>query len=81
MGDEHYGAGLLRNATYAEGIELVGHLGGAWGMRGMIFFNPEERYGFVALSNGAHDTLNEDANMVHNDVVRRMLKWFVVEKI
>ena len=81
VGDEHYGAGLLRNATYAEGIELVGHLGGAWGMRGMIFFNPEERYGFVALSNGAHDTLNEDANMVHNDLVRRMLKWFVVEKI
>ena len=81
VGDEHYGVGLLRNATYAEGIDLVGHLGGAWGMRGMIFFNPEERYGFVELSNGAHDTLNEDANMMHNETIRRMLKWFVVEEV
>ena len=81
VGDEHYGVGLLRNGTYAEGIELVGHLGGAWGMRGMIFFNPEEHYGFVALSNGAHDTQNDDANMVHNETIRRMLRWFVVEKM
>lgn len=77
VGDEHYGLGLLENGTYGDSIVLTGHLGGAYGMRGAIFFNPEEKYGFVMLSNGAHDKENQDENLVHAGTIRRMMKCFI----
>lgn len=77
VGDEHYGLGLLTNATYGDSITLTGHLGGAWGMRGAIFFEPEEKYGFVVLSNGGHDKNANDENMLHNGVIRLMMRHFI----
>lgn len=51
--DEHYGLALWVEPTYIEGLSLVGHTGGAYGMRSAMFFNPAEKYGFVIISSGA----------------------------
>ena len=80
VGNEHYGLGLLQNSTYGDSITLTGHLGGAWGMRGAIFFRPDEKYGFVILSNGAHNKAADDENMVHNDVIRMLMRCFIIDK-
>ena len=80
VGNEHYGLGLLQNSTYGDSITLTGHLGGAWGMRGAIFFRPDEKYGFVILSNGAHNKAADDENMVHNDVIRILMRCFIIDK-
>ena len=78
--DEHFGLGLLQTESYSPGVFLVGHLGGAWGMRGGMFFNPEEKYGFVLMSNGSHDRENNDENNIHRNTLARMYKCFIEEQ-
>lgn len=51
--DENYGLTLWTTDLYSPGVTLVGHTGGAYGMRSAMFFHPEEKYGFVVISNGA----------------------------
>ncbi len=50
--DEHYGLALWRNSDYIPEVELVGHTGGAYGLRSAMFFHPEEKYGFIVISSG-----------------------------
>ena len=75
-GDEHFGLGLLETEMFSPGTVLTGHSAGAYGMRGVMYFNPKEKYGFIVMSNGAHDSQNEDENMVHFGTIRRMFEWF-----
>lgn len=50
---ERAGLGLVRADEYTPGIELVGHTGGAYGLRSAMFFDPEKKYGFVVCTNGS----------------------------
>ncbi|MBR1809174.1 MAG: beta-lactamase family protein [Paludibacteraceae bacterium] len=50
---EHYGLTLWQTSEYSDGEVLIGHTGGAYGMRSAMFFNPEKKYGFVVISSGA----------------------------
>ncbi len=61
--DEHYGLTLWQTDLYSPGVTLTGHTGGAYGMRSAMFFNPQEKYGFVVISNGALETPEEIADM------------------
>ena len=79
-GDEHFGLGLLETEMFSPGTMLTGHSAGAYGMRGVMYFNPKEKYGFIVMSNGAHDSQNEDENMVHFGTIRRMFKCFIAEE-
>lgn len=58
---EHYGLTLWQTDLYSPGVTLVGHTGGAYGMRSAMFFNPQEKYGFVVISSGALETPEEEA--------------------
>lgn len=51
--DENYGLSLWQTDLYSPEVTLVGHTGGAYGMRSAMFFNSEKHYGFVVISNGA----------------------------
>ena len=49
---EHYGLGLLLNPDLIPGVNMYGHTGGAYGLTSLMFFEPEKKFGFVAISNG-----------------------------
>ena len=57
--DENYGLSLWVTDLYSPATEtspgdtLVGHTGGAYGMRSAMFFHPEKKFGFVVISTGA----------------------------
>lgn len=57
--DENYGLSLWVTDLYSpgkgatKGDTLVGHTGGAYGMRSAMFFHPEKKFGFVVISTGA----------------------------
>ncbi len=53
--EDAYGMAMWRTNSYVPGVVLVGHTGGAYGLRSEMFFNPAEKYGFVAISSGAQD--------------------------
>lgn len=57
--DENYGLALWKTDLLLPGVELVGHTGSAYGLYSAMFFNPEEKYGFVVISNGCDPTEEE----------------------
>jgi CubicO group peptidase (beta-lactamase class C family) len=54
--DENYGLALWKTDVLIPGVELVGHTGSAYGLYSAMFFHPEEKYGFVVISNGCDPT-------------------------
>ena len=64
--DEHYGLSLWQTDRYSPGVTLVGHTGGAYGMRSAMFFNPVEKYGFVVISGGAYEMPEDVAASSNN---------------
>ena len=49
----NYGITLLHSSDYSPNVSLVGHKGGAYGLRSAFYFNPYKKYGFVVISSGA----------------------------
>ena len=76
--DEHYGLALWKTDEYSPGVTLTGHTGGAYGMRSAMFFNPEEKYGFVVISNGAISQWEDDENIL-SGTLKRMYRCFIEE--
>ena len=68
--DENYGLALWKTDVLLPGVELVGHTGSAYGLYSALFFNPEEKYGFVVISNGC-DPTEEDGYI---RVIRRAIQ-------
>lgn len=68
--DENYGLALWKTDVLIPGVELVGHTGSAYGLYSALFFNPEEKYGFVVISNGCDPTEEEG----YIRVIRRVLQ-------
>lgn len=73
--DEHYGLALWRTHKMTP-VELVGHTGGAYGLASAMFFSPEGKYGFVAISNGKQKSSGTPLN-IHTGAVALMYKYFI----
>ncbi|MDD2594240.1 MAG: serine hydrolase [Bacteroidales bacterium] len=74
---EHYGMALWVTDEYTPGIKLVGHTGGAYGLRSAMFFNPAEKYGFVVISNGSKDVASDGKTDILTGPIQLMYKYFV----
>ena len=74
---EHYGLNLWLADDYVTGVTLVGHTGGAYGLSSAMFFNPEEKYGFVIICSGSHD--GKGTHNVLHEGIARMYKYFIAK--
>ena len=77
--DENYGLALWKTDVLIPGVELVGHTGSAYGLYSAIFFNPEEKYGFVVISNGCDPTEEEGYIRVIRRVVQILHEEWIVK--
>jgi CubicO group peptidase (beta-lactamase class C family) len=76
--DENYGLALwVDEGGYIPGVTLTGHTGGAYGLRSAMFFDPQKKYGFVMISNGASDSASEGDGAVIDGSLRIMYKHFI----
>ena len=75
---EHYGLNLWLADNYVPGITLVGHTGGAYGLRSAMFFHPEDKYGFVVICSGAHYPEGMDDNVLEGSIAR-MYQHFIAK--
>ncbi|MCR5710046.1 MAG: beta-lactamase family protein [Bacteroidales bacterium] len=75
---EHYGLNLWLADDYVPGVTLVGHTGGAYGLRSAMFFNPEEKYGFVIICSGHHAPEGQP-NILHAGI-EKMYNHFIATK-
>ena len=51
-GGQHYGLALTQTDKYTPGEVMVGHTGGAYGLRSAMFFNPAAKHGLVMICSG-----------------------------
>ncbi|MCD2423710.1 beta-lactamase family protein [Niabella pedocola] len=49
---ENYGLALWSTNQLIDGITMTGHTGSAYGLYSIMFFQPEQKFGFVAITNG-----------------------------
>jgi len=76
--DENYGLALwVDDGGYIPGVKLVGHTGGAYGLRSAMFFSPEDKYGFVMISNGCKPDEDGGNTGVIEGSIQRMYKYFI----
>lgn len=49
---ENYGLALWSTDQLIDGITMTGHTGSAYGLYSIMFFQPEQKFGFVVITNG-----------------------------
>lgn len=57
--DEGYGLAIRSADHLIPGVKLKGHSGSAYGLHSTMFFNPEEKFGFVIITNGIDATYTD----------------------
>ena len=73
---EHYGLALCHDFTRIPGVELVGHTGGAYGLRSAMFWDPGRRFGLVCISSGSRDPEKDGESRMLNGTLNLLYKHF-----
>ncbi|MFT4017775.1 MAG: serine hydrolase domain-containing protein [Agriterribacter sp.] len=68
-GEEGYGLALHKTKKIIPGKTLTGHTGSAYGLYSMMFFEPKEKFGIVAITNGCNPVYVNDFNQPLRAVV------------
>ena len=75
--NRNYGLALAHYNYIIDGVDLIGMTGGARGMHTAMYFNPEEKYGFVVFCNGCNSTSAGDGGL-NKLVVKELYKSFIL---
>ena len=67
--EENYGLALWKTDKLITGHELVGHTGSAYGLYSAMFFDPDQKFGIVVISNGCDPAYEEGFNRVIRESV------------
>jgi CubicO group peptidase (beta-lactamase class C family) len=73
-----YGFALETPGSIIDGEKLIGHTGSAYGLFSAMFFNPQEKYGIVVISNGCHPGETKGYNNVIRKTVSALYQNLIV---
>lgn len=77
--DEGYGLALLKTSELIPGKIMTGHTGSAYGLYSAMFFQPEEKFGIVVITNGCklptdsdgiNDLLKTTINSLYSNFIK-----------
>ena len=74
---EGYGFAILTTEKLIEGKTLKGHTGSAYGLYSAMFFQPQEKFGIVVISNGCDPTYSDGINIVIRKTVNCLYDHFI----
>ena len=77
---EGYGLAILKTDKLIAGKTMTGHTGSAYGLYSAMFFNPEEKFGIVVISNGCHPAYTDGFNAVIKKTVNCLYDNFIAGK-
>ncbi len=77
---EGYGMAIMTTDKLIEGKIMKGHTGSAYGLYSAMFFQPEEKFGFVVISNGCDPKYNNGFNAVIKRVVGCLWEGLIVKE-
>ena len=76
---ERYGLAISTTGKLIAGKTMKGHTGVAYGLYSAMFFQPEEKFGFVVISNGCHPGYTDGFNTVIRKTVNCLYESLIVE--
>lgn len=76
---EPYGFALETPATIIDGKQVVGHTGSAYGLYSAMFFDPQEKFGIVVISNGCHPGETSGYNNVIKKTVNALYENLIAK--
>lgn len=77
--DEGYGLALWQTDKLIPGKMMKGHTGSAYGLYSAMFFQPEEKFGIVVISNGCHPGYTDGFNTVIRKAVNCLYENIVLK--
>lgn len=77
---EGYGLALRKTDELIDGVSLTGHTGSAYGLYSAMFFHPEDKYGFVVITNGINIPPTDDINSFQKAIISCLYKNFIQGK-
>lgn len=72
-----YGLALRTLEQLLPGKKLIGHTGSAYGLYSLMAFHPEEKFGFVAITNGGHPIRTDGVNHLLLDAVKVLYSEYI----
>jgi hypothetical protein len=63
-----------------EGKTIKGHTGSAYGLFSAMFFDPKEKFGIVAITNGCDPAYADGSNIVIRKAVNCLYESFIRKK-
>lgn len=72
-----YGLALHTADNYIPGKTLTGHTGSAYGLYSSMFFSPEEKFGFVVITNGCNPPQSKTVDSFRAAVMQALYKYRV----
>lgn len=76
---EGYGFAIMNSTKLIPGKHMTGHTGSAYGLYSAMFFNPNEKFGIVVISNGCDIKYSEGFNTVIRKTVNVLYESLVRE--
>jgi hypothetical protein len=76
--NDTYGLAIRTNAKLIPGKIMKGHTGSAYGLYSSMFFQPEEKFGVVAITNscnsdevdGTNPALKQVTNILYDSLIK-----------
>lgn len=78
--DASYGLALRENKTFIKGKTMVGHTGSAYGLYSAMFFEPQERFGIVVITNGCKQVFEDDKPLLLEEVANYLYEALISPK-
>ncbi|ACU04435.1 serine hydrolase domain-containing protein [Pedobacter heparinus] len=75
--EEGYGLAILTTADMIPGKVMKGHTGSAYGLYSAMFFQPDEKFGIVVITNGCNPTYTRGFNDVLRATVSSLYNSFI----
>src|SRR5699024_5061236 len=73
-----YGLALTHNTTIIPTENMVGHTGDAYGLYSNMYFEPENKFGFVVITNGCVADYDSNDNMLFSkEVINFLYDYFI----
>jgi CubicO group peptidase (beta-lactamase class C family) len=76
---EGYGLAIMTTEKLITGKTMKGHTGSAYGLYSAMFFQPEEKFGIVVISNGCHPGYTDGFNTVIRKTVSYLYESLILK--
>lgn len=73
----NYGLALNVKDNYIQGEKMVGHTGSAYGLFSNMYFQPEEKFGFVIITNGTKPNYTDEFLSILHETANILYEHFI----